>query len=92
MVVFFFCYIPWFEKIIGTTRVPTEYWLLPISFGMGLLVLEELVALSKSLANCAEKVGLQKVSGFNCRKDGLVEIESNDTNSDKSKAFSGINF
>ena len=48
---FFFCYIPWFEKIIGTTRVPFEYWLLPISFGMGLLVLEELVLLSKDIAN-----------------------------------------
>ena len=42
-VVFFFCYIPWFRAVIGTAKVPFEYYLFPIGFGMVTLLIEELV-------------------------------------------------
>ena len=40
---FFFNYIPWFQQIIGTMQIPFEYFLFPIAYGLGLLILEETV-------------------------------------------------
>ncbi|RPA91486.1 P-type ATPase-like protein [Choiromyces venosus 120613-1] len=39
--IFFFCYIPWFQRIIGNTQIQVEYFFLPASFGMGILCLDE---------------------------------------------------
>jgi sodium/potassium-transporting ATPase subunit alpha len=39
--VFFFCYIPWFQEIIGNTQIQVEYFFLPASFGVGILCLDE---------------------------------------------------
>ena len=41
--VFFFLYIPWFQQVILSTPVPVEYFFFPVAYGLGLLVLEELV-------------------------------------------------
>jgi hypothetical protein len=54
MIVFFFLYIPWFQQVISTTTVPFEYFLFPIAYGMGLLILEELVFNLRLLANVAQ--------------------------------------
>lgn len=40
--IFFFCYIPWFQTVLGSTTVPVEYFFLPVAFGCGLLCIEEL--------------------------------------------------
>lgn len=39
--VFFFCYIPWFQKTIGNTPIAVEYFFLPAGFGIGILGLDE---------------------------------------------------
>jgi len=41
--VFFFLYIPFWQNIIGTTPIPYEYYLFPISYGFGLLLIDEAV-------------------------------------------------
>jgi sodium/potassium-transporting ATPase subunit alpha len=41
-VVFFFCYIPWFQNVILTTPIPAEYFFLPVAFGVVLLTYDEL--------------------------------------------------
>ncbi|KAL2865013.1 cation-translocating P-type ATPase [Aspergillus lucknowensis] len=41
-VVFIFLYIPDLHESIGTTTVPVEHFFLPIAFGIGLLVLDEI--------------------------------------------------
>jgi sodium/potassium-transporting ATPase subunit alpha len=41
-VAFFFLYIPWFQKILGTTSVPVEYFFIPAAFGVVLLSYDEL--------------------------------------------------
>lgn len=41
VVVFFFCYIPWFQNVLGTTSIPVEYFFLPVAFGAGLLLFDE---------------------------------------------------
>lgn len=41
VVVFVFCYPPSVQAAIGTTTIPVEYWFFPVSFGIGLLVLDE---------------------------------------------------
>lgn len=41
-VIFFFCYIPWFQQVILTTRVPVEYFFLPAAFGFAWLCMDEL--------------------------------------------------
>lgn len=38
---FFWLYIPPLQPVLGTTQVPVEYWLLPMTFGLGLLLLDE---------------------------------------------------
>jgi len=38
---FFWCYVPKFQEVLGTAQVPVEYWFLPMSFGLGVLLLEE---------------------------------------------------
>ncbi|OLL24431.1 Sodium/potassium-transporting ATPase subunit alpha-A [Neolecta irregularis DAH-3] len=40
-VVFFFCYIPTFQNVIGSTKIPVEHFFLPVGFGMGLLCIDE---------------------------------------------------
>lgn len=41
-VIFFFCYIPWFQKVILSTKVPVEYFFLPAAFGFAWLCIDEL--------------------------------------------------
>ncbi|CAO2657571.1 Nn.00g036970.m01.CDS01 [Neocucurbitaria sp. VM-36] len=41
VVVFIFCYIPSLQRTIGTREIPVEYWFLPATFGLGLLMLDE---------------------------------------------------
>lgn len=41
-VIFIFCYIPWFQKVISSTQVPVEYFFLPAAFGFVWLCLDEL--------------------------------------------------
>lgn len=40
-VALFFLYVPKFHELLGTAIVPFEHWLLPMAFGMGLLLLDE---------------------------------------------------
>jgi len=40
-VVFFFCYIPTFQNVIGSTEIPVEHFFLPVAFGMALLLIDE---------------------------------------------------
>jgi len=52
--VFFFCYIPWLQIILGTSTVPFEYFLYPIGFGTALLLSEETVCLFSLKSNISE--------------------------------------
>ncbi|KAF9447587.1 sodium-potassium ATPase [Macrolepiota fuliginosa MF-IS2] len=38
----FFHYIPWFQKVFQTRPVPVESFFIPLTFGLGLLILDEL--------------------------------------------------
>ncbi|KAK0636109.1 hypothetical protein B0T17DRAFT_482038 [Bombardia bombarda] len=38
---FFWLYIPSLQSVLGTAQVPVEYWFLPMSFGLGILLLDE---------------------------------------------------
>ncbi|KAF8154699.1 sodium-potassium ATPase [Crassisporium funariophilum] len=38
----FFCYVPWFQKIFQTRPVPVEHFFIPMTFGLSLLILDEL--------------------------------------------------
>lgn len=38
---FFFLYIPPIQNAVATTSVPVEYYFLPMTFGLGLLFLDE---------------------------------------------------
>ena len=40
-IAFFFNYVPKFQEVLATAQVPVEQWFLPLSFGMGLLLLDE---------------------------------------------------
>ena len=40
-IAFFFNYIPKFQQVLGTAQVPVIQWFLPLSFGMGVLLLDE---------------------------------------------------
>lgn len=42
VIVFIFCYIPGVQDVIGSAPVPSEHWLLPLAFGLGLLCLDEM--------------------------------------------------
>ncbi|RPA85928.1 membrane-associated ion-transporting ATPase [Ascobolus immersus RN42] len=37
----FFLYVPFFQRTVGTTPVPVEYWFLPFAFGLGILLIDE---------------------------------------------------
>ncbi|KAH3674813.1 hypothetical protein WICMUC_003016 [Wickerhamomyces mucosus] len=41
-VTFFFNYIPWFQKELGTSHVKVEYYFIAIGFGLGTLIYDEL--------------------------------------------------
>lgn len=41
VIVFVFCYIPFFQKLISSTPVDVEHWFLPAAFGLGLLLFDE---------------------------------------------------
>jgi sodium/potassium-transporting ATPase subunit alpha len=41
VIVFIFCYIPGLQSVIATTQVPVENWFLPMTFGLGILVYDE---------------------------------------------------
>ena len=38
---FFWLYIPPLQNVLLTAQVPVEYWFLPMTFGMGVLLLDE---------------------------------------------------
>lgn len=38
---FFWLYIPSLQVVISTTPVPVEYWFLPMTFGLAILLLDE---------------------------------------------------
>lgn len=40
-ITFFFNYIPKFQQVLDTAQVPVAQWFLPLSFGMGVLLLDE---------------------------------------------------
>ena len=39
---FFWLYIPALQDVLATAQVPVEYWFLPMSFGVGILLLDEI--------------------------------------------------
>ncbi len=39
--VFFWLYIPRLQGVLGTADVPLEHWLLPMTFGLTVLLLDE---------------------------------------------------
>lgn len=41
VIVFIFCYPPSVQAVLATTTVPVEHWFLPLSFGVGVLCLDE---------------------------------------------------
>ncbi|KAF3760352.1 calcium ATPase [Cryphonectria parasitica EP155] len=41
VMVFFWCYIPKLQQVLGTAAVPVEYWFLPMAYGLGILLLDE---------------------------------------------------
>ena len=41
-IIFVFCYIPALNSELGTSSVPVENFFLPMAFGFGILVLDEL--------------------------------------------------
>lgn len=41
IVAFIFNYIPGIQRVIGSTNIPVEYWMLPIAFGLALLLIDE---------------------------------------------------
>ncbi len=41
VMVFFWCYVPKLQEVLGNAQVPVEYWFLPMSFGLGIMVFEE---------------------------------------------------
>ncbi|ORY10679.1 hypothetical protein BCR34DRAFT_625171 [Clohesyomyces aquaticus] len=41
VIVFIFCYTPGLQRTIATTTVPVEHFSLPVTFGLGLLCLDE---------------------------------------------------
>jgi sodium/potassium-transporting ATPase subunit alpha len=41
LIAFFFLYIPKFQSVLGTAQVPVEHWFLPMTFGMGILLIDE---------------------------------------------------
>lgn len=38
---FFWLYIPRLQEVLSTAAVPVEYWFLPMTFGLGILLLDE---------------------------------------------------
>lgn len=38
----FFSYVPWFQKVFQTRPIPVEFFFIPITFGLGLLFLDEM--------------------------------------------------
>lgn len=41
VMVFFWCYIPRLQQVLGTATVPVEYWFLPMTYGLGILLADE---------------------------------------------------
>lgn len=41
VMVFFWCYIPRLQEVLDTSTVPVEYWFLPMTFGLAILLLDE---------------------------------------------------
>ncbi|ELR02104.1 hypothetical protein VC83_06615 [Pseudogymnoascus destructans] len=41
VMVFFWLYVPQFQRVLGTAEVPVEYFFLPGAFGLAILLLEE---------------------------------------------------
>ncbi|RPD63077.1 sodium-potassium ATPase [Lentinus tigrinus ALCF2SS1-6] len=37
----FFHYVPWFQKVFLTRQIPVEFFFIPITFGLGLLLMDE---------------------------------------------------
>jgi len=41
VIVFIFCYIPGLQSVISTTQVPVENWFIPFTFGLAILLYDE---------------------------------------------------
>lgn len=41
VMVFFWCYIPRLQDVLDTAEVPVEYWFLPMTFGLAILLADE---------------------------------------------------
>lgn len=41
LIAIFWLYVPAFQTALGNSPVPVEYWFLPMTFGFGLLCLDE---------------------------------------------------
>jgi hypothetical protein len=37
----FYLYVPQLQQTLGTAQLPLEHWLLPLAFGLGLLLLDQ---------------------------------------------------
>lgn len=42
VVAVFWCYIPIFHSVLQTAAIPAAYWFMPMAFGFGVLILEEI--------------------------------------------------
>ena len=42
LIVIFFLYVPKFQQVLGEVPVPAEHWFLPMTFGLAILLLDEL--------------------------------------------------
>ncbi|KAL6302232.1 sodium-potassium ATPase [Sparassis latifolia] len=38
----FFSYVPWFQRVFQTRGIPAQFFFIPITFGLGLLILDEI--------------------------------------------------
>ncbi|TBU64935.1 sodium-potassium ATPase [Dichomitus squalens] len=38
----FFHYVPWFQKVFDSRPIPVEFFFIPVTFGLGLLLLDEI--------------------------------------------------
>jgi sodium/potassium-transporting ATPase subunit alpha len=41
LIAIFFLYVPKFHDVLGTATVPTEFWFIPMGFGMAILLIDE---------------------------------------------------
>jgi sodium/potassium-transporting ATPase subunit alpha len=42
LIAIFFLYVPKFQEVLGDMPIPAAHWFLPMTFGLGILLLDEL--------------------------------------------------